>query len=197
MILTPLPPARRGPHILAAPGRHEAEALTDYCETCSDPVQPSAVADDVTGGRCAGRYAIYACAACDRSWLCWRPRERPVPQPPWRPVPQPPWRPTGFMQRVSEFLESTPGSASLRTIRATVKGSAALVDTALRCLVDEGFATAVPVRNAGRRYKSVRPYRESFRSPLCTGCGERHHPRLPCYLPAVAEPVAARQATGR
>lgn len=62
-----------GEHRLDVPGRHEAEALTDYCPRleCTHPVRPAAVLDEVKRGRCVGRYGIYRCPECGFAWLCW------------------------------------------------------------------------------------------------------------------------------
>ena len=60
-----------GDHVLAVPGRHEAEALTDCCPRCSAYTQPAAVADEVHGTRTTGRYGTYRCASCGYAWLCW------------------------------------------------------------------------------------------------------------------------------
>lgn len=65
--------AQVGAHRLDVPGRHEADALADCCPRleCARPVRPAAVLDEVKRGRCAGRYGIYRCPACDFAWLCW------------------------------------------------------------------------------------------------------------------------------
>lgn len=66
--------AQIGEHRLDVPGRHEADALTDYCPRLDcdhGPVRPAAVLDEIKRGRCVGRIAAYRCPACDFAWLCW------------------------------------------------------------------------------------------------------------------------------
>jgi len=64
---------RIGPHHLGVPGRHEAEALTDWCPRpgCMTPVRPVVVLDQVHRGTITGRYGAYRCPACGADWLCW------------------------------------------------------------------------------------------------------------------------------
>jgi hypothetical protein len=53
----------------AVPGRHEALALTDYCdEPCWTATRPAAVIDEADGH---GRVAVYRCCKCGLDWLCW------------------------------------------------------------------------------------------------------------------------------
>ena len=71
MTINAMQAARLGPHSLAVPGRHEADALTDCCPRCAELTRPAAVADDIRRARITGRYGTYRCAKCDTAWLCW------------------------------------------------------------------------------------------------------------------------------
>jgi hypothetical protein len=60
-----------GEHQLGVPGYHEAEALVNVCQRCSDLTRPAGVLDEVRRGRITGRWAIYRCRICQAGWLCW------------------------------------------------------------------------------------------------------------------------------
>ena len=70
------------------------------------------------------------------------------------------FRPTGYMEKVSRFLEDEPDPQSLNAIKKTVRGKVDYVTKAVRCLVREEF---VQRHDSGQshRHSSLRPYRET------------------------------------
>lgn len=84
------------------------------------------------------------------------------------------FRPTVLMERLSRALEDHPG-LSKRAIRATVKGKATFVDTALELLIAEQFV-AVEADGQARLHRASRPYREAEdpnRVPVSRPCPDR------------------------
>lgn len=70
------------------------------------------------------------------------------------------WRPTVLMGRVSDFLARQPQAVSQAVVLAGVRGKGDAVREAIRCLVDEGYATAANGSRGALQLQLVRPYSE-------------------------------------
>lgn len=73
------------------------------------------------------------------------------------------FRPTALMERVSRYLEATPGPAdrTQNKVKLGVKGKATSIVTALAVLVEEGYATTATGERNSTVYSVAKPYRES------------------------------------
>lgn len=70
------------------------------------------------------------------------------------------WRPTVLMGRVSDFLARQQVAVSQATVLGGVRGKSDAVREAIRCLVDEGYATAANGSRGALQLQLVRPYNE-------------------------------------
>jgi hypothetical protein len=96
------------------------------------------------------------------------------------------WRPTALMEKVSRYVEATPG-ASMTAIEKGVPGKGTYVRQALTALVEDGYAHVIQQGQA-RLHTSVRPFREDggavpggdadppLRKPVIT----QYPPGVPC-----------------
>jgi hypothetical protein len=71
------------------------------------------------------------------------------------------FRPTGYMERVSIYLEQQGEAVSKHAIEAHVKGKAEYVRQAIDCLLDEEYATSSPGLRNATLIEHARPYREA------------------------------------
>ena len=71
------------------------------------------------------------------------------------------FRPVGVMQKVSEFIRSTPDGASLREIEGGVRGRKEIVSKAINCLVDEKYVKREHGPNRALIHTSLRPFVDS------------------------------------
>ena len=70
------------------------------------------------------------------------------------------FRPTGYMEKVSRWLEDEGGAQSGRTIKAGVGGKGEYVGQAIKILVKEGFVARESLGN-GHKHRHIKPYRAS------------------------------------
>jgi AAA domain/Toprim-like len=71
------------------------------------------------------------------------------------------FRPTGYMEKVSDYLERFGGPASRKQIETDVEGKAKHIRAAIDVLVREEFAVEVPGERNARMVKHFRPFREA------------------------------------
>lgn len=74
---------------------------------------------------------------------------------------KPPWRPTGFMQRISEYLETCGDAVSMRAIEAVITGKSQHIRKAAERLIAEGYVTTESGPRNATMHLSARPYREA------------------------------------
>lgn len=68
--------------------------------------------------------------------------------------------PTGYMERISLLLETSPDPLTLNAIRRLVSGKARVKDVAIERLIEGGFVAVEPGPRKSILHRSVRPFRE-------------------------------------
>jgi hypothetical protein len=71
------------------------------------------------------------------------------------------WRPTGYMEKVSEYLERFAEPCPRKQVEQDVRGKAEYIRQALDALVNEGYAGETAGERGARLVGSLRPFREA------------------------------------
>lgn len=107
------------------------------------------------------------------------------------------FRPTGYMQRVSNWLDFHP-KASARDIRDGVTGKTTVVNEALAVLVAEGYVKVEPGPRGASMHTLVRPYSEAADDRLSAQTTTNSVPgsRFPVVPSGSREPVPNAETSG-
>ena len=129
------------------------------------------VAKDRPGNRAKGSIACHIDLISTEGRLGIRAHYEPMST-----TPDGKFRPTGYMERVSTWLEMNP-SATAREIRDGVTGKTQVVTEALAVLVAEGFITATSGARGSQIHVVATPFRELTDNPgSLVPCGSQRFP---------------------